>query len=168
MISTQELNCELRRLAIENGLCEKWQKMWAEDWPLEKMVDMFFKGVDFFISTRFVPNEKIEEWVGRDFLRKNGILVNDSYSLANPQNVIAIGNTKTTIRVNANNPANIYLCDESVATLEAKNRSFVIVHLYGEATLRAEAYDKAHVCAIRHSENTKVISKDNILIKKEI
>ena len=168
MIDIQELNNEARTLAIENGLCEKWQDMWAKDWPLEKMVHMFYRGIDFFISTRFLPDNKMVEWVGTDFMRENGILVNDRYSLVNPSYVITTGKTETTIRMNANNAATIYLCDDSTATLEAKNRSFVIVHLYGNATLKATASGDAHVCAIVHSDKAKVIDDGNIVIKNDI
>lgn len=162
-----ELNKELRTQAINNGLCAMWQKEWKEDWDLDKMISQFYRGIDFFLDKRFVSNNFIKENFDRDFLRKNGILVDDTYSLLNPRNAILIGESQSTIRFNNYMVATIYVIDNSKAKILAKGHSSVIVHLLGTPQVEVEQKEHGNVLIINHSKESVIISDDGIKIKEE-
>ena len=166
-MNKKELNKELRTQAINNGLCAMWQKEWKKDWDLDKMISQFYRGIDFFLDKRFVSNNFIKENFDRDFLRKNGILVDDTYSLLNPRNAILIGESQSTIRFNNYMVTTIYVIDNSKAKILAKGHSSVIVHLLGNPQVEVEQKEHGNVLIINHSKESVIISDDGIKIKEE-
>lgn len=166
-MNKKELNKELRAQAINNGLCAMWQKEWKEDWDLDKMISQFYRGIDFFLDKRFVSNNFIKENFDRYFLRKNGILVDDTYSLLNPRNAILIGESQSTIRFNNYMVTTIYVIDNSKAKILAKGHSSVIVHLLGNPQVEVEQKEHGNVLIINHSKESVIISDDGIKIKEE-
>lgn len=167
-MNEKQLNDELRRTAIRNGLCEQWQGYWKKDWSLQKMAERFFTGIDFYLKNRFVTNDMFKSCFDKSFLRENGILVDDEYSLLNPTKAIAIGKSKSTIRYNSNNVASLYIVDESEVKIVAKGNSFVIVHLLDSTRATISQEGKAEVIAIIHSPSAKVYTDDTITIKYEL
>ena len=167
MKNGKELNKSLREMTISCGLCQQWQGEWKQDWNLDKMVSQFYRGIDFFISKRFMPNGFIKGNFDRDFLRENGVLVDDEYSLLCPRNAILIGKSKSNIRFNAYNTGTLYILDESVAKVTAKGGAFVMVHVYGKAQLEAEQTDKARIVVVNHSEESIIIAADNVKVREE-
>lgn len=163
----KELNNELRTQAINNGLCAMWQKEWKNDWDLDKMVSQFYRGIDFFLDKRFVSDAFIKDNFEKDFLRKNGILVDDTYSLLNPSKAILIGNSQSNIRYNNYKVSTIYIIDNSKAKIIAKGHSAVIVHLLGSPQVEVEQKEHGNVLIINHSKESVIISDDGIKIKEE-
>jgi hypothetical protein len=51
--------------------------------------------------------------------------------------------------------------------LIAKNRSFVIVHLFDEAYVTAEQFDKAKIVLIKHSDKVTIVADTSIKVKEE-
>ena len=166
-MNKSELNKELKRLAINKGLCDQWQEDWKEDWDLEQMVRRFFLGIDFFLKERFVSNEFLKENFGKDFLRRNAILVDDCYSLLFPKYAILIGDSRSTIRSNGYKVSTIYITDNSNAKIVSRDHSTLIVHMLGTAQVEIQQYDDSHVAVITHSPESVVISDQNITIKEE-
>ena len=167
MVDKKELNVKLRKSAIESGLCDDWQKMWEKDWSLDKMVERFYQGIDFFLEKRFMSNQFIKDNFDKDFRRKNGVLVDDKYSLLNPEHAILIGESVSTIRYNGTNCATIYITDQSSAKVIAKNMSFVLIHILGNAKVECQQEHNAKVVAILHSHEASVVSDGNATIREE-
>ena len=114
-------------------------------------------------------SEKNEKKERKKFLRKNAILVDDNYSLLNQRTCVIQGRSSTIIRYNGWNPGTVYIRQDSHATITAKNMSFVIVHMFDNATVDCQAEDKAYIVVLRHGENTKVNSNiGNIKVKDEL
>lgn len=168
MKQIEALNEQIRSKAIEKGLCDKWKEDWESDWSLDKLVDKFYRGIDFFLDKRFVSNDYIKESFDKDWLRKNGILVDDEYSLLNPDSAIFLGNSQSTIRFNGYNAATIYVTDESNVKVIAKNKSFVLVHVLGNAQVEAKTYDSANITVLIHSKESIVIADNGIKVKEEL
>lgn len=168
MINDSELNKELRDSAIRYGLCNQWQNEWRKDWDKDKMVSRFYKGIDFYLKNRFVSNDFIKNNFDLNFLRNKGILVDDTYSLLNPENAILIGNSSSNIRFNGRNISTLYILDKSKAKITAKGKSFVMVHLLGMSELEAEQESGAEVVAIVHSTDCVVSSDSGVKIKYEL
>ena len=168
MIEVKQINNELRDKAVNCGLCKQWQNDWEKEWDLERMASQFYRGIDFYLKNRFIPKDYFKNAFGLDYLRKKGCIVDDIYSLTNPENCILIGNSQSTVRVNAENASNIYVIDDSKLKVIARNRSFVIVHALDNAQIEAWQYDNARVVIIRHSEDIKITTNGNVKVKEEL
>ena len=126
-----------------------------------------YKGMDFCLKHHYPANNFIEGNFSRDFLRESKVFVNDKYSSVNPRQSIILGTSEVTFRYNMWNHGTIYVRDNASLKLSAKNRSFVIVHLFDEAYITAEQSDKAKIVIIKHSDKVTVIADQHIKITEE-
>ncbi len=162
-----ELNKELRDQAILLGLCVDWQKLWGKDWSKEKMIERMFQGLDFCILNHYPSNDFILKHFEKDLLRKNNVFVNDKYSVVNPKESLILGKSDITARYNAGSYGNLHVRDNSSVKLTARNRCFVIVHLYENAAITAEQFDKATIVLVKHSPKVHITAEDNIKVREE-
>lgn len=137
-----KLNKTLRDEAIRLNLCKKWQEtIWNENLSQEELIDIYFRGLDFAIEHHYPSNEFIKENFDKDLLRRKGVLVDDTYSLLNQRFAILLGNSKSTMRYNGTNLAQVYVRDYSEVRIEAKGRSHIIVHTYDFGKVDAHILD---------------------------
>ena len=162
-----ELNKELKSQARHLGLCDEWTKLWNKDWSKEKLVEKMYKGLDFCLIHHWPANDFIIKHFDLDFRRKNNVFVNDKYSIVNPKESLILGTSEMTVRYNAWGHGNIHVRDSSSVKLLARNSSFVIVHLYENAYICAEQYDKARIVLVKHSQKVTIIADKNIKIREE-
>ena len=162
-----ELNNELKNQATALGLCNPWKDSWKKDWSEEKMVERMFKGLDFCLKHHWPANDFITKHFGLNFLRKSNVFVNDKYSVCNPKQSLVLGTSEITFRYNAWNNGSIHIRDNSSAKIFARNKSFVIVHLYEKAYIEAEQQDKATIVIIKHSPDVTIVAEKNIKVKEE-
>lgn len=162
-----ELNMELRSQAVHLGLCNEWQEQWINDWSKEKMVEKMYSGLDFCLKHHWPSNDYILKHFDIDFRRKSNVYVDDKYSSLNAKQCLVLGKSNITFRYNGWSIGNIYVRDNSSAKVTAKNKSFVIVHLYENAYVTAEQLDKAKVVIIKHSANVTVVAEKGIKVKEE-
>ena len=162
------LNKEIRDMAVSCGLCGQWQDEWKYDWDIDRMFSQFYRGMDFFIDKRFVSAEYIKQNFDRDILRQNGVIVDDEFSLMNPNNAILIGESKANVRMNGFKATTIYVTDKGKLKVTGKNKSFAMIHAYGNARIEAKTYDAATIVVIRHSENVSVSADEKVKVKDEI
>lgn len=177
-MTEHELNTFIRNAAIDNGLCQAWRTDWYQDWSKQKLINKFYRGIDFFLEKRFITNQFIKEAMPLPLLRDNAILVDDNYSIINPCQrdekmyyAITLGNTNTNIRLNNRNIATCYICDNSKVNIYARHNSYVLVHLLHNATLIARTFDEAKVTILVHSEDATYAvfgSEDSFRVKKEL
>lgn len=174
MKEVKELNNCLRAAAIENGLCDNWQRAWAEDWEPQELIRRFYLGMDFFLKKRFITNEFIKENFPQYLLRDNGILVDDAYSLLNPSQeyhntnyAVTLGNTKAKIRVNGRNMATCYICDSSDVDVVARHESFMLIHATDNVHIRARQRDEARLVIIKHNLDVVLEIDGDVIIKYE-
>lgn len=163
----KELNKDLRDQAVHLGLCQEWQNLWSKDWSREKMVEQMYKGLDFCLKHHYPSNDYILKHFDQDFRRQSNVFVNDKYSVINPKQSLTLGNSDITYRFNATAIGNVHIRDNATARVFAKNRSFVIVHIYDKATVMAQQFDKAKIIVIKHSKEVKVIAEANVTVKEE-
>lgn len=161
------LNKELRDQAIHLGLCADWKKLWCKDWSQKKMADMMFRGLDFCLKHHYPSNDFLAKHFDKEFLRSSNVFVNDHYSINNPEESLVLGNSEITFRYNANCYGNIHVRDNSSANLIARNRSFVIAHLYENASIKAQQLDNSKIVLVKHSEKVSIIADPSIKIREE-
>lgn len=162
-----ELNKELRDQAIHLGLCSDWQKLWRKDWDEKKMIEMMYRGLDFCLKYHYPSNDFIAKHFDKEFLRDNNVFVNDKFSTNNARESIVLGTSDMTFRYNADSYGNIHIRDNSSAKVIARNRSFVIVHLYENAKVSAQQSDNARIVLVKHSAKVSIVAGENIKIREE-
>lgn len=162
-----ELNKELRNQAIALGLCQPWQESWKKDWSMEKMIEKMYKGLDFCLKHHWPSNDFIIRHFNVDFLRQSNVFVNDKYSVCNPKQSLVLGSSEITFRYNAWYNGSIHIRDNSSVKIYARNKSFVIIHLYEKAYIEAEQTDKAIIVIIKHSQDVTIIADKKIKVKEE-
>lgn len=163
------LNKTLRQQAIDNGLCDGWQRMWRCRWDRDELIQKFKEGIDFCIQKKYPSDEFIKANFSKDILRKHAVLVDDDWSLLNQRMCVIQGRSSSIIRYNGWNPGTVYIRNNSHAEITARNMSFVIVHLFDNATVDCHAEDKASIVVLRHSEEAVVTyHTGNVRIKDEL
>lgn len=167
IVFMNELNKELKNQARHLGLCDEWTNLWNKDWSNEKMVERMYKGLDFCLKHHWPSNDFIVKHFDQEFRRNSNVFVDDKYSINNPKESLILGKSDITARFNGANNGTIHIRDNSSVKLSAKNRSFVIVHLYENAYIDAEQFDRSIVVLIKHSEKVTIIADKAIRIREE-
>lgn len=162
-----ELNTTLRSQAIKQGLCDKWQDDWKEDWTKEHLIDMMYKGLDFCLLRHWPSNDFIKNNFDIGLLREKSVFVDDKRSAMNPMKSLILGNSEIKMRYNSDYIGDVYVRDNSSVILTAKGRSFVMVHLFDNASVTAGQFDKATIVLIKHSPTVAIYANDNIKVKEE-
>lgn len=160
-----KINSELRQQAIALGLCEQWQGEWKSTWKPEELVERFFRGINFCVKNHYPNKDFLTKNFDKKFLRSNNIVVDDEYSILNPQQALITGASKSNIRFNGLSSGRIHIQGDSSVKLNAKNRSNVIAHIWDNAQIEIQIEDMANVLVIRHSKEALVIANDNIPVK---
>lgn len=165
---TKELSKILRKSAREqkNRLCDEWYDNWDLNGDRQYLIDLYLKGIDFAIDNDWPDNAFIVRNFDRHLLRKNNILVNDKWSVANPKTVVMLGNSISTVRNSGWNVATCYVRHESNATVICKNMSFTTLHVHDNATVKIEIFDKANAVVILHSDKAHVDAPENVRIRR--
>ena len=162
----QDINKALRDEAISHGLCDRWQRMWGKDWDIPTLIERYKEGIDFCILQNYPSNDFIKSSFPQDTLREHGILVDDTFSLLNPECCVLLGNSHSTIRLNGDCIGNVYIRHASTARVETKNRAFAVIHLLDHASVECESSDMSSSLIVRHGDDTVITStKGNVKIK---
>ena len=167
IMNYKKLNNELKTEAIQLGLCKEWQDEWNVETDKQKLIDKYFKGLDFPLKYHWPSNDYIKKNFEQPILRKNHILVDDKYSLLNPKEAVILGDSASTIRVNGFYHSVIYIRDVSSGRITARNRSFVIIHLFESSFVKIEAFDSANVLVLKHSKDVTIEASENVKIKND-
>lgn len=166
-MSNKNISIELREDAKKKNLCDAWYNQWDTNTSKQGLIDKYFEGLDFPMRYHWPSNDYIKENFEKELLRQNNILVDDKYSLLNPQEAVILGNTETTVRVNGNNRSVIYIRDSSTVKLYARNTAFVIVHLFENASISIHVLDNPNFLVLKHSHSVDVITNGEIKIKDD-
>jgi len=155
-MDNKQLNTLLRKEAVSLRICDKVLGQWDADKGDCELVAMGYRNIDFLLKHHWPSNQTLKNIWSADFLRSNGVFVDDRWSANNIENSLILGNSKVTMRYNGWNIGRVYVRDNSQVSISAKNKSTVIVHAFDKAWIGVEQYDEARVVIIRHSENVVV------------
>lgn len=167
------INNELRSSAIGHGLCAMWQRDWKEDWDFKTLAQRYLRGIDFCFKHEYPSNEYMLRISEQSFRREVGIIIDDNYSLLNPEVCAIMGNSKVKVRTNSNTASSIWVKDNAEVTLIARGRSSQHVHVFGNAKIIVEDCEMgAEVLIFRHSDKVEVVpyegSIGKVLIHEEL
>ena len=176
-MTEKELSIKLRESARKVGLCDQWYNDWKDDTTKEGLIDFYKRGLDFCIKHRWPTKTFIKQNFSQDFLRKHGILVNDtrSYPIRDEnrrqmylKEYVLLGDSHATIRYSFRpHMCNVWVCDNSTVTVDVKYGAFILIHLFDKSKADVKTDLVSKVTVIRHTSDVKVKKEGIVTIKDE-
>lgn len=162
----KQLNMTIREEGRFLGMCDEfYNKKW--DCTLEQLVKRMFKGIDFCLKHHWPSNEFIKKNFQRDFLRQQGVFVDDEYSICNVEESLVLGGSKIRYRYSGKYYGNIRVRDLSKAEITARGDGLVIVHLFERSCVWVDQSEKAKVTVIKHSPNVLINASEGVKVLEE-
>jgi len=162
-----KLSKELAKQALAAGAkkdCSIYQKLQAAE-SRSDLVQIYLDGIDFCLSNEFPAN---------DFIRKHftgameqyNIYLDEFAALINPKQVVALGKTSGTVKVDEYNVSQVYVKHNSKLKIKATDHSFVMIDIFDDTSIEVEASGDAKVCVNRYGNSAVVFDeKDNARVK---
>lgn len=165
----KELISQLKTDGIAKDLCQQYQGLLERCGDTEKMVQLFFRGIDFCIKN---------DYPTLDFMRKHfkgksepygGFIDDDVQGLKNEKNVVLNGNCRAMLEYDGYSVSNLFVRHNSqgsvnvsgfaVLDIDAFDNSNLVVAVVGNtARVRVTLYGNAQVQCI--GSGIKVIKKN--------
>lgn len=165
-MNLEEINKTLFLQAKELKMCDAVHKAWyGKVWDYDTLADVMYRNLDFCIDNRWPAKETLE-LVPTEIRHKNGIIVDEQWSLLNNTFAVVIGNANAKARYNAFNVGKIYVFDDSKCDIAVKGHASVSIHIYDSAIVNVTAQDYAHVLVVRHSIQCRCYGKGQITFKE--
>lgn len=154
-----DLQEELKQMAIENGLCEQWQREWGTP-TLKELCEKYIKGLDFCIKHDYPSLQYLNEHF-RGKTERYGIYINEEAYSWCQRNVVLNGKSRITVQTNT--VTDITVRHESVVCVEAYDDAFVYVSLHDNSRLVINHKDEnARICVSLFSgkiDNPELVDK---------
>lgn len=155
-MDNKRLNNDLRHQALSLGICDRVLNQWGDDLPDVALMTLGYRNIDFLLKHHWPSNQTLKNIWPTDFLRSNGVFVDDRWSANNLENSLILGDSKVTMRYNGWNIGRVYVRDNAHVSITAKNKGTVFVHAFENACIGIEQHDDARVVIIRHSDSVVV------------
>lgn len=138
---------ELKRKAIELGLCKEWTEAWKNP-DLDSLCEMFISGIDFCIKNDYPTCEYIKKNFG-EIAENHGIYVDTQVSVTNPDTAILLGTAKGYIELTGYVTRDIYVRHDCEAEIYLTDNSMAFIRVF----------DNSKVKVINNSQNKAFIYK---------
>lgn len=166
-MNLKEANKILFAQARELRMCDAVHKAWyGKSWSYDKLAEMMYRNLDFCVDNRWPSRETMKTLIPEDARHRNGIVVDERWSLLNTTFALVMGDSEAKARYNAFNVGQIHIFDKSRCYVSAKGHASVSVHVYDNASVNVIAEDSAHVLVVRHSASAKIITTGQMTIKE--
>lgn len=158
------LSKELAKEAKKKGICEEWYFPLKNETNIDKLLEMYVKGIDFCLSNDYPSNHFIEKnFKGK--MEKHGIHLDETFELKNEKIVIALGKCNGGIDVTGFNVSQIFIKNDSEISILAKDNSFVMIDLFDNTRLNVYAYNNSKVVINRYGGKISENISENAQIK---
>lgn len=169
MEKKKNLSMALRDEADDLGLCSAWHRAWHDDSTQQELIDKYLKGIDFCLMHHWPTAGFIRKHFDVDILRRNGVLVNDRYSIRNKPEIVISGNSDAIVRLDGDCSSRIYVGDDSKARVFVKTAEKVIVEVRDRASVEIvpDPYYFVDVCVYVYSDEASVEAPAGIRCVRE-
>lgn len=130
--NTSTISEELRREAVEKGMCKPWQDEWASGKDLDELCEMFKRGLKFCAYQRYPTADYIVNKFGEVAIR-HGIYANQIISETNPKMIVAKGNSSGSLLFDNYSFGIVHVLDQSSLKITTKDHAVVWVYVYNDA-----------------------------------
>lgn len=158
------LNTELAKQAKKYGICEDWYLELKNEKEIDKMLEMYVKGIDFCLSNDYPSNEFIrKKFVGK--MEKHGIHLDEKLAIESKPTVIALGKCMGDIVTLNYDVCQVFIKNDSELIIMAHGNSFVMVDIFDNAKVQIFTYDDSKVCVNRYGGEIIQSKNENSVIK---
>lgn len=150
------LGYELAKQAKKNGICEDWYLELKNEKNIDKMLEMYVKGIDFCLSNDFPSNHFIaKNFKGK--MEKHGIHLDEFLNIVSEPKVVALGKCFGSIEANNYDVCEVFIKNDSEIIITATGNSFVMIDVFDNSKLTVYAKDNAKVCVNRYGGNVEFV-----------
>ena len=143
----KKINKILYKEALNADMCERVKNEWHDTLSEQALIDLWYDNYDFVIANHFPANENIKKCFKKNILRGNNVLVDDSWSLLNPEKAMILGESESNIRFNGYHVGHCWVRDRSLVNVYVKDNADVTICVM----------DNAKVHVINYSNMAKVL-----------
>jgi hypothetical protein len=160
----KKIGIELAKLAKEKGICDEWFVDLKKTEDIDKLLDMYLRGIDFCLSNEFPSNQFIKEnFVGK--MEAFGVHLDEDLKEKNTKKLVALGGCTGEVVYNGYSTGEIFLKHDSFLNLTALDNSFVMIDMFDKSTLTVIASDNSKVCINHYGGEFEIIKKGNAVVK---
>lgn len=134
---------ELKRQAVELGLCKQWQDEWGEP-NIAQLCDKYIRGLDFCIKHNYPSIDYLDKHF-KGKVEKYGIYINEEAESVNQPDVVCNGNSN--VRIKTNGVCDIYVRHNSEIHITTIGKAFVYVTMLDDSKLFIDSKDEmSRIC----------------------
>lgn len=156
---------DLKKQAIDLGLCEQWTNTWSDKLDKEFLVMKYVKGIKWCMDNHF-PTIKymVENFTG--VMKKYGVYISELLNIENEPTIILKGECEADLVYDNYNVGTIWIGDNSNVKMKVSENAIVYIHTYDKCSLQICAVDKSKVIiynhggCVAHSGNVEIINAD--------
>lgn len=162
-----KLSKELTKQALAAGAkkdCSIYQKLQAVERRTD-LVQIYLDGIDFCLSNDFPSNDYIRKNF-RGAIEQHNVYLDGFAALVNPKQVVALGETSGTVKIDEYNVCQAYIKHNSKLKIKAVDHSFVMIDVFDDAGVEVQASGDAKVCVSRYGNSVVIFDeKDSARVK---
>lgn len=166
-----EINKKLAQAAAVNGICAEWHERLLNTDDIERMLDMYLKGIDFCLMNEYPANDFIRRHF-KGKMEHRGIHLDDEFVANNVRKVVALGECKGTVVISGHSVSEIFAKHKSKLYITVTGNSFAMIDMFDNTEVDIVAKDSARVVInkyggiISHSAGANAVVKVNNKDKK--
>ena len=153
----EEINKALYEKGVEHNMCSDVRDSWVNTLDKQELIDLWYANYDFALINHYPSNSDIKKFFDKKILRENNVLVDDKWSLLNPQKAMILGDSESNIRFNAFHVGQVWVRDNSMANIYVRDNADVTVCVIDHAEVNIVNYNStARVLVIKYSPKVSV------------
>lgn len=145
----KRIGIDIAKKAKIIGICEEWYQDLKKIDSVESLANMYIKGIDFCLANNFPSNDYIRtNFKGK--IEEFGIHIDEEFDASNWRKIVALGSCRATIEINHFYISEIFLKNNSILNLKAKDHAFVMIDAFDDAKIKVKTYGEAKVVVNRY------------------
>lgn len=157
MLFKKDISKELKKEAINLGICTEWTEKWGNP-TKDELVDKYVRGIDFCIKHNYPSCEYMKKHFD-GVMQKHGVFVDENIDLQNTRIVIANGKTSGKIVYDSYSVGTLYVRHDSDLAIEVSGHAFVAIETYDDCNISVFQRDEAKVFVYNHGGNIQTSGK---------
>lgn len=151
-MNIEKVNDTLFAQAKALRMCDEVHKGWyGKTLSADELFSLYYANLDFCIEHHWPSNETLKTAFTDEQRRRNGMVVDDRWSLLNPTHSIVLGDSTAKIRYNGFSVGRATVMDSSQCEISAKGHAVAHIHLYDKAKVKITVEGSAMVSVYLHS-----------------
>lgn len=152
---------DLKKQAIELGLCEKWTKTWGDNRHKELLLMKYVKGIKWCMDRGFPTIAYMKEHFD-GVMEKYGVYLSGLIVLDNETTLVLKGDCKASLTYGDYSVGTAWIGDNADVEIKVSGKAIVYVHAYDNCRVKITAKDKSKVVVYKTSGS--VICDGNVEI----